>query len=160
MQFGDLRGRNSETALLVEILQIPSMQIPLPNPPLRFIEPVIDPPPLPALRFEDDIFAQSSSNSVIPFIPPRLDPELLPDSSSYAAQAGLSIGSSATVLFALDISDTGFVTAAFVQKSSGNAQVDAAAIEYAKTLRWIPGTMNGSPHAMRIRFATTLTRRA
>jgi TonB family protein len=96
---------------------------------------------------------------VIPFTAPRVDPAAgTADTTSFAAQAGLEAGRSATALLAVDISETGAVVNVTVQKTSGSSRADAACAEYARALRWLPGSINGEPRAMRVRFSATLTR--
>jgi TonB family protein len=78
-------------------------------------------------------------------------------SAAFARNAGVVPGHPATVVLAILISEEGRVNDAQVARSSGNAAVDAAAVRYALTLRWIPGTQNHQPQAMRITFPIILS---
>jgi hypothetical protein len=40
------------------------------------------------------------------------------------------------------------VIAARIVRSNGNASSEAAALDYARATRWIPGTIDGEPRAM------------
>jgi len=56
----------------------------------------------------------------------------------------------------IEVLDTGEPGRIEVDASSGSAQVDQAAINYARTLHWYAGRMDGTPHAMWIRWGVRL----
>jgi TonB family protein len=83
---------------------------------------------------------------------PRLSRLQTVSSAVYARKAGVAPGHPATVVLAILISEDGQVNEVHVARSCGNAAVDAVAVDYALALRWIPGTQNHQPQAMRITF--------
>ena len=89
---------------------------------------------------------------------PQLARVQLADADVYAHRAGLPPGQSATVLLVLEMLADGSVGDVSVRRSSGSLAADSAAIEYARLLRWTPGTIDHRAQAMRITFAVALTR--
>ena len=76
---------------------------------------------------------------------PELDPAVKVESKPYAEQAGLSAGAAVTILLAIT-----------VVSGPKDSMIEMAAIEYARALKWIPGTLGRRPQAMRINFPVTL----
>ena len=130
---------------------------PIPEISVHFVDPDMN--ALMMLRF-DDLEDLDLSGVIAVSSAPQLRRIQITDTEGYARKAGLQIGQAATVLLAIEVLPDGTVGEATVNRSSGTAAVDAAAIEYAKGLRWIPGTADHQPRAMRILFPITLSRSA
>lgn len=92
-----------------------------------------------------------------PFVVPQLDPSSRTDVGPYARKAGLAPGRRAIVILAVDVGADGLPTRVLIESSSNDAFADAAAADYARSLKWIPGEVNGQASAMRIRFTVSLT---
>jgi len=74
----------------------------------------------------------------------------------YIRQAALLPGEGATVVLRIEVLATGEPGRIEIDTSSGSAQIDQAAVDYARTRRWYAGWMNGAPHAMWIRWGVRL----
>jgi TonB family protein len=80
------------------------------------------------------------------------------DPVRFAEEAGLTPGQSVTVVLVIEVLADGSTGSTNIAMSSGNSATDAIAIQYARSLRWIPGTRNRQALSMRIRFPVTLAR--
>jgi TonB family protein len=69
---------------------------------------------------------------------------LMPPPSRYPAQARTEHREGATVI-TITIGGKGEILLMKIEKSSGSDDLDQAAMNYAKTLRFQPGTVNGMP---------------
>jgi TonB family protein len=87
---------------------------------------------------------------------PRLRTIQTVDTTAFARRAGLTAGQAKTVILIADIGEEGEPNQVDVLHSSGNTAVDAAAVDYALALRWIPATRERKPLSMRISFPVTL----
>jgi TonB family protein len=91
-------------------------------------------------------------NEVVPgearLEPPRMDARASPDFTAYSKGARLAAGEIATVVILVDVDSRGRVTRAIVVRSTGGAEVDEAALAYARETRWIPGHIAGAPSSM------------
>jgi len=87
---------------------------------------------------------------------PRLRRIQTVDMATFARRAGLTAGQSRTVILVAEIQEDGEPNQVDVARSSGNATVDAVAVDYALALRWIPATRERKPLSMRISFPITL----
>ena len=61
-----------------------------------------------------------------------------------------------TVVVSVQVDEKGGASSVDVTRSSGMATADAAAIDYALSLRWIPGTVDRNPQSMRVILPVTL----
>jgi TonB family protein len=131
--------------------------------PLAVLQPRLVPPqiditlPEPVWPDEEESDAASTTPIMIHFRAPQVDVQVFVDKKPFAAKAGLNSGKTALVVLALDITADGRVATVLVQKSAGNPNVDAAAVAYARSLRWTPGILKDRPSAMRVRFPVMLT---
>ena len=107
------------------------------------------------IRF-DDPDAGDLSHVVGSTSAPQLSRVQIVEPDPYARRAGLSVGRPATVFLILEILADGSVGSISLSRSSGSAAADAAAADYAKQLRWIPGTIDRRAQTMRITFPITL----
>jgi outer membrane biosynthesis protein TonB len=87
---------------------------------------------------------------------PELDPAVKVESKPYAEQAGLSAGAAVTILLAIEVQADGTAGEITVISGPKDSMIEMAAIEYARALKWIPGTLGRHPQAMRINFPVTL----
>lgn len=76
--------------------------------------------------------------------------------ASFARLAGLDAGQAVSILLAVEVLPDGSVGAVEVVRGSGSAAIDAAAVAYARKLRWVPGTEGHRAQTMRINFPVTL----
>lgn len=90
------------------------------------------------------------------FVPPRLVRKSVTDVSSFARRAGIESGESARVILAVEVTEQGAPGDVRVSTSSGNAQADTLAIEYARTLRWDPANEHGRTSRASIRLPVIL----
>ena len=74
-----------------------------------------------------------------------------------ATLAGIPTGHSETVIVVVEVLPDGLVGGVEIAGSSGNQKADAAAVDYALQLRWIPGTRDHVPQRMRVRLPITLS---
>jgi hypothetical protein len=100
---------------------------------------------------DDALFGIIGSSSA-----PRLRRFQSVDETAFARRAGLVPGQPKTVVLVADIGEDGRPNNVNVVQGSAIPAVDGAAVDYALALRWIPGTRNREPLAMRIRFSVTL----
>ena len=87
---------------------------------------------------------------------PTLQPDARTQIASYVQQAALLPGEGATVVLRIEVLESGDPGRIEVDATSGSAQVDQAAVDYARTLHWYAGRMNGVPHATWIRWGVRL----
>lgn len=87
---------------------------------------------------------------------PRLRAIQTVDVTAFARRAGLMSGQSKTVVLVAVIGAEGEANQVDIARSCGDAAVDAASMDYALALRWIPATRERKPVSMRIRFPVTL----
>ena len=78
------------------------------------------------------------------------------DMTPYIAQAALLPGEGATVILRIEVLANGEPGQMAVDVSGGNRQVDRAAINYARQLRWFAGRANEAAEAMWIRWSVRL----
>ena len=144
-----------EPKTAIEILDEPRGLDTIPLPDIKLAVPSLDTDVLDVVNFEDP---DNEEGVVVGTASaPRLSRLQTVSSAVFARKAGVVPGHPATVVLTILISEEGRVNDAQVARSSGNAAVDAAAVGYALTLRWIPGTQNHQPHAMRITFPIILS---
>jgi TonB family protein len=74
----------------------------------------------------------------------------------YLQQAGLMRGTGATVVLRIEVLASGDPGRIEVDASSGNMQIDQAAMSYARIQHWYAGRVNGAPHPMWIRWGIRL----
>jgi TonB family protein len=79
-----------------------------------------------------------------------------PDMSAYVRQASLPRGAGATVVLRIEVLESGEPGRILVDASSGSRQIDQAAIDYARTLHWNAGRVNGTAQAIWIRWGVRL----
>jgi TonB family protein len=88
--------------------------------------------------------------------PPRIDPTARLDLSPFTSRAQLPRGQIATVLILLGIAVDGTVEDAQIVRSTGDESANAAALDYARATRWIPGNVSGEPRAMKASLTVIL----
>jgi TonB family protein len=108
------------------------------------------------IQFDDSI--EEDLGAVIGSVSaPRLSRYQSVDLSVYARRAEVLPSHPVTVILAVSVLEDGRAGSVDVSRSSGNAAADAAAVDYALELRWIPGTRDRIPRAMRILLPVTLS---
>ena len=96
------------------------------------------------------------SGVVAPASAPQLSRFQPVEAATFARRAGLAAGQIATVVLVVEVLTDGKGGAVQITRSSGDSQVDEAAIAYARLLRWIPGTEEHQAKAMRVSLPITL----
>ena len=147
--------RSEDTLLLVSLLEDRESWDTVPVPEVQLSSPPIELVTLRAIRFDDP--DDGISDVVGPASAPRPHARQSFDTSVFAKQAGLSRGASAAVILEVEILADGKLGIVSVFQSAGDSRVDAAAIEYTRSLRWIPATKDHQPVSARIRFPVLLT---
>ena len=84
-------------------------------------------------------------------IPPTAEAEGV-DKARYVAAAGLVHGDGATVVFRIEVLDSGEIGRIEVDVSSRDPRIDEAAMAYLRAWHWRSGTHNGEPRSMWIRL--------
>ena len=146
--------RGGEQTMVVEILDEPRGLDTVPLPDIKLATAPLATEALGAVSFED---SEDEPSVVGSASAPRLSRLQTVSSEVYARNAGVMPGHPATVVLAILISEQGRGNDVRVARSCGNAAVDAVAVDYALALRWIPGTQNYQPRAMRITFPVILS---
>jgi TonB family protein len=80
----------------------------------------------------------------------------LPDTKPFAVRAGLAAGQGATVVLRIEVKDDNELGRISVEVSGGSAEIDAAAIAYARSMSWVGAVINGNPVTMQVRYAVHL----
>jgi len=132
-------------------------EVPIPEMQLHRVTPAID--GIQMVRFEDSD-AGDISGVIASTSGPQLSRAQIAEVDPYARRAGLSVGRPETTVLVLEVLSDGTVGAVSVSHSSGNTAADAAAMDYARLLRWTPGTVDHRAQTMRISFPVTLAVRA
>lgn len=147
-------NKDVEQTTVVEILDQPRGLdiVPLPDIKLAGAPPATE--ALGVVNFED---SEDESGVVGAASAPRLSRLQPVTPAAFARDAGVTPGHPVTVVLAILISENGRVNDVQVTRSCGTAAVDAAAVGYARKLRWIPGTQDRQPRAMRITFPVILS---
>jgi TonB family protein len=147
------RPSASISAFMVEIAdQRATDTVPLPD--IKFLTPTVNTDTLVSVKFEDledDTAVVGSASS------PRLSRVQMARPEFFARKVGVKLRQPATVVLAILVLADGRVGEVQVTRSSGRVDVDAAAMDYARALRWIPGTKEHQPQAMRISFPVILS---
>lgn len=108
------------------------------------------------VHFEDS--EQDSPAGVIgPASAPRLRRFQSVDVQDSARCARITRGHPITVVLTVRVGVDGDSESVDIVRSSGVATADEAAIDYALSLRWIPGTVNRNARAMSVQLPVTFT---
>jgi TonB family protein len=86
------------------------------------------------------------------FRPPRLEENHVTSPERFVMQAGLAVAQTARVILTVTVTEQGKAGEVSVAVGSGNAELDLAAIGYARTLRWHPAVVRGRESSMSIRL--------
>lgn len=115
-------------------------------------EPVLTPPAIEILEPP----ATDDADTVLPtsneFRPPTLQPQRGPTVAHLAANAGMVVRKSSRVILTVDVTAGGTAGEVKIVVSSGDAKLDTVAVEYARTLRWLPALVQGRETSMSIRL--------
>jgi TonB family protein len=147
------------SAIIASVIEQPNDMDVVPMPEVKLTPVRYDVSELTQVRFEDaeqgDVGGVVATASA-----PRLTETCAQvcDPSRFAASAGLTPGQTVTVVLVIEVKADGSTGSTDVAKTSGNSAADAAAIQYARSLHWIPGTKDRQALSMRIRFPVTLVR--
>ena len=91
------------------------------------------------------------------FIPPRPDSTTPSGLSQFARQASLPAGKMVRVILRVEVLPDGSTGTVAIDTASGFPSADSAAVEYARTLRWVPASYGGEPTAMKVRLPVVFT---
>jgi TonB family protein len=146
------RQAQDMTATLIEVADQSATWDTVSLPDIQLVTPTLDADSLKIVSFEDP---EEDSGVVGSASSPRLSRVQSVRPEFFARKAGVQRPQ--TVVLAVLVLADGRVGDVQVTRSSGSAAADAAAIEYARMLRWIPGTKDHRPQAMRISFPVILS---
>lgn len=107
-----------------------------------------------AIRFE---FPEEDLSEIIGSASaPRLSASQPMDTCLFARRAGLRGREARVVILIIEVRPDGSVGSIDLWRSDGSSIIDKAAIEFARSLHWIPGTRDHRPQAMRVDLPVTL----
>jgi TonB family protein len=137
------------TANIIETSYRPVTWDTTPVPDIMPVRPTFNAYGLQSVNFEDE---DENSAVIAAGSSPRLSRVQGITPQVVARQRGVQLIRPEIVVLMILILEDGRVGDVQVSRGSGDARVDIAAIEYARALRWIPGTKDHQPQAMRISF--------
>jgi TonB family protein len=129
-------------------------RVPVPQVPLETLP--TPEPSLTQIQFTDSL-EDESPGVTGPASAPRLSHFQTADVTTYARRAHVRAGHPITVVLVVTVGEDGRAGSVDVRRGSGNANIDAAAVDYALALRWIPGTRNQQPRSMRVLLPVVLS---
>jgi TonB family protein len=133
------------TAVQVEELSVPSDALELAQPEVEIEQPQL-------AADAKETLKDAATRPMQDFLPPRLDETSAMEPVELARLAGLPNGRSARVILGLTVTNRGTASDIQVTLSSGDARIDAVAVEYARALRWAPAVVQGQNSNMNIRL--------
>ncbi len=107
------------------------------------------------IRFESADWGDVSG-VLAPASAPQLSRFQRVNPATFAHRAGLAAGQPASIVLTIEVLPDGTAGAIEVARAYDDPAVDAAAIAYARQLRWIPGTKNRHAESMRVNLPVTL----
>ena len=149
----DVRGEFFTTAQIIVQSQ---MWDKVPVPEVTLDSPVIEDSSLKLVQFDDSV-EDELAGVIAPASAPRLSQFQTVGVSEYARRAHILPGHPVTVVLVVSVREDGRAGSVDVSRSSGNSVIDAAAVDYALELHWIPGTRDHTPEVMRVTLPVTLS---
>jgi TonB family protein len=107
------------------------------------------------VRFKSEEWGDISGVTA-PSSAPQLSRFQAVTAASFARRAGLAAGQAVSVVLTVEIRTDGTVGTVEMPRGSGDSAIDAAAVAYARHLRWVPGTQDHRAQTMRINLPVTL----
>ena len=150
---GDVGGEFFATAQIIVQSQ---MWDKVPVPEVTLDSPVIEDSSLKVVQFDDSV-DDELAGVIAPASAPRLSAFQTVGVSAYARRARILPGRPVTVVLVISVREDGRAGSVDVSRSSGNSVIDAAAVDYALELQWIPGTRDHTPEVMRVTLPVTLS---
>ena len=144
-----------ETPVLLGVVLEEHRADPLPLPEVISVSPVIRLSPLQAVDFVAEEWGDISG-VVAPASAPQLSRFQRVTPSTFAREAGLLAGQTASVVVTVEVLADGSAGVVEVTRGSGDPAVDEAAVAYCRQLHWIPGTREHHAETMRVTLPVTL----
>ena len=151
----DLPAPLQTPVMVVGFIKDEQTQDTVPIPEVTLATPRMDLKAITMVQFESDdwgdisgVIASASAPTLSRFQP--VDP------AAFARRAGLPPGQAASVVLTVEVLPDGTVGTVEIARGFGDVAVDAAAVAYGRSLRWIPGTRGHHAEAMRITLPVTL----
>jgi TonB family protein len=151
----------SYTPLVASILERPSPAASAPA--LGIAEPAlevkpfdIEMPQLSEIEQEPDA-PESTALQFGQFIPPRPEEVGGETISQFERKASLKPGQMVRVILRVEVLPDGATGTVAIDTASGIPSADSAAVEYARSLRWVPASYGGEPTTMKVRLPVILT---
>ena len=117
--------------------------------------------PVPVLMaLPDSDLPNDSDDIVLPiaqYAAPQWEMRAADDMPLLTRAAGLAEGTQATVVLRVEVLANGTAGNIVIDRGSGDVQIDAVAIDYAKRQRWRPGMVRGMATPMNVRWAVHVT---
>lgn len=149
-------GAPSETMFAtVEIIESQVVRDKVPAPDLQLVTPSLSLSALQEIQLDDSIEDELAA-VVSPASAPRPARVQSADPVSFARRAHLQPGKSFTVVLRVKVMEDGLVSAVDIIRTSDNPAADAAAVDYALELHWVPGTKDQKPEVMAVSLPVTL----
>jgi TonB family protein len=100
------------------------------------------------------------SGVIAPASAPQLSRFQPVDPAVFARRAGLAEKQPASLVLTIEVLPDGRTGTVWMTRGSGNPAADEAAVAYARSLRWIPGTRDHHAEPMRVSLPITLVWKA
>lgn len=136
-------------ALTTFIIDETATQDKVPVPEVTVEVPKLDPNSIRLIQFESGEWGDTSG-IVAPASAPQLARFQPVNPRTFARRAGLAPGESASVVLLVEVLRDGHTGSVELFRGCGHPNVDAAAVAYARLLRWIPGTRDHHAEVMRV----------
>jgi TonB family protein len=91
-------------------------------------------------------------DSIEQFRPPRMLPDEGKSLAELTTAAGLVVARQTRVILTVDVQENGSTGKVEIAVTSGDENLDALAVEYARAMRWIPAVVQGRQSSMSIRL--------
>jgi TonB family protein len=156
---GPKHAETATAALTAFIVDETATQDKVPVPEVTLEVPTADLNSIRFIQFESGEWGDTSG-IVAPASAPQLARFQPVGPSSFARRAGLAPGEGASVVLVVEVLRDGHTGSVELSRGCGHPAIDAAAVAYARLLRWIPGTRDHHAEVMRVNLPVTLIWRA
>lgn len=127
-----------------------------PIPEVTLDTPRVESSSLEVVQFDTSV-EEELAGVIAPASAPRLSRFQVADVTAYARRAQVAAGHPRTVVLAVEVGEDGAATSVEVARSCGDATADAAAVDYALELRWVPATRDRGAISVRVLLPVTLS---
>ncbi len=147
---------HAPASLLMTATFFDAEQSPDVEPPVSIAVPLLESPIALAEPGSFDLpvieLAEVETRETSEFRPPRLKEAMRASPEEFVADAGIAVARMVRVILTVTVTEQGEAGDVSVVVASGIAELDSAAIAYARTLRWQPALVRGRESSMSIRL--------